>query len=105
MSKTSVNHEWTLSRCIEFAKKLTLEAANAKDYKLTRKHDRRFKEIAQGLIKDGRGYIIATDVELAAKYPDLVTWKPSDADHKIVWAVRFESLAKVGNKMAFLPIR
>ena len=97
--------EFGIMDCANIAYRTTLRAANTKDYKLRCKTDRRFKEIAQGLIKDGRGYIIATDVELAAKYPDLVTWKPSEPNHKIVWAVRFESLAKVGDKMAFLPIR
>ena len=48
----------------------TLRAANAKDYILRRKVDRRFKEIANELVM-GRGYVIATAFELEQKYPDL----------------------------------
>lgn len=98
--------EFGIMDCANIAYRTTLRAANTKDYKLRCKTDRRFKEIAQGLIKDGRGYIIATDVELAAKYPDLVTWKPSDPNpnRKIIWAVDFYP-RKRGTQMSFMPIR
>ena len=82
--------------------RVTLRAANAKDYILRRKVDRRFKEIANELVL-GRGYIIATSLELEQKYPDLFNAGGVDSN-KMIWAVSFSKF-RTGNKMCFMPIR
>lgn len=81
----------------------TLRAANAKDYILRRKVDRRFKEIANELVM-GRGYIIATDRELESKYPELFKASAKMESKKMIWAVSFMK-GRTGNKMCFLPVR
>lgn len=80
----------------------TLRAANAKDYILRRKVDRRFKEIANELVMD-RGYVIATAFELEQKYPDLFNAGGVDSK-KMIWAISFSKF-RAGNKMCFVPIR
>ena len=80
----------------------TLRAANAKDYILRRKVDRRFKEIANELVM-GRGYVIATAFELEQKYPDLFNAGGVDL-RKMIWAISFSKF-RAGNKMCFVPIR
>lgn len=86
----------------KIALKYTLRAANVKDWKLTRKHDRQMKEIAQGLAL-GRGYIIATAFELESKFPGLFSAHGVDSK-KMIWAVSF-AVSSMGNKMSFMPIR
>ena len=80
----------------------TLRAANAKDYLLRRKIDRRFKDVAKALVM-GRGYIIATAFELEQKYPDLFNANGVDSD-KMIWAISFSKI-RTGNKLCFMPIR
>lgn len=80
----------------------TLRAANAKDYILRRKVDRRFKEIANELVM-GRGYVIATAFELEQKYPDLFNAGCVDSK-KMIWAISFSKF-RTGNKMCFVPVR
>lgn len=80
----------------------TLRAANAKDYTLRRKSDREMKRIANELVM-GRGYVIATDKELASRYPGMFTAEGMESK-KMIWAVGYTRNCK-GNKMAFVPVR
>lgn len=87
----------------EFAKKMTTDAANAKDWMLKRKSDKRMKEIAQEL-SAGRGYIIATDKELESQYPGLFKSQSVEESPKMIWAVDFQRFNHFA-KMSFAPIR
>ncbi len=80
----------------------TLRASEAKDYILRRKNDRLFKEIAKELVM-GRGYIIATALELEKKYPGMFNADGIDSK-KMIWAISFSKFRN-GNKMYFMPIR
>ena len=87
----------------EFAKKMTTDAANAKDWTLRRKDDKRMKEIAQELAA-GRGYIIATDRELEKMYPGLFKAQGVKESPKTIWAVDYQRFNHF-SKMSFAPIR
>lgn len=82
----------------------TKRASETKDWRLTRKADRRFKEIARELT-EGKGYVIATEAELAERWPEVFPKSATFSDNRIfIWAVSFME-TRNGNKMCFLPIR
>lgn len=85
------------------ASRMTKQAANAKDWMLKRKSDKRMKEIAQEL-SAGCGYIIATDKELESQYPGLFKSQSVDESKKMIWAVDFQRYNHFA-KMSFAPIR
>lgn len=85
------------------ASRMTNEAANAKDWTLRRKDDKRMKEIAQELAA-GRGYIIATDRELEKMYPGLFKAQGVKESPKTIWAVDYQRFNHF-SKMSFAPIR
>ena len=85
------------------AARFTRQAADTKDWRLRRKHDRKMKEIAKALT-EGRGYIIATDKELAQIYPGLFRGTTGEESKRMIWAVYFSQFA-IGDKMSFVPIR
>lgn len=80
----------------------TLRAANIKAWKLTRKHDKQMRIIAQELIK-GRGYIIATASELAKTYPGMIDTVGVDSK-KMIWGIAVSTSSR-GNKLNFIPVR
>lgn len=85
------------------AARITQNAASTKDWRLTRKADRRFKEVAIELSKR-HGYIIATPQELAQAYPDLFDASHTTSRKKFIWAVSYYSF-RPQNKMCFMPLR
>lgn len=92
----------SVSNWANVASSLTQKASCVKDWRLRRKADRRMKEIASEWTK-GRGYIIATSAELEQMYPGLFSNLSTDT-RKIIWAIDYCS-CRVGNKMAFIPVR
>ena len=91
----------SIKSAIEIARRNTERAANTKDYLCRRKRDRKFRELARELTS-GKGYILATEVELQERYPELVYWKPLDAKTKVIWAITYNNVWK---DMGFCPIR
>lgn len=66
---------------------MTERAASVKDWRLNRKADREARAVARKLTEEGRGYVIATPVEIRAMYPALCPFEPwPDRDKKMVWA-------------------
>lgn len=61
---------WSVSKAAQFAKKQTAKAASVKAWRITTKAGRALQEEARRL-SAGRGYIIATDAEIFAKYGEL----------------------------------
>lgn len=92
-----------MKKWAQTAAEITHTAASTKDWRLRRKIDRRFKEIAVQLDK-GKGYIIASEKELAEKWPELFVGRGWLGSDKFIWAVMYSS-SRSGNKMQFVPIR
>lgn len=63
-------YSWSISEAIEFAKEQTAKAASVKAWRITTKAGRALQKIAKELAT-GKGYEIATDAEIFAKYGDL----------------------------------
>lgn len=91
-----------LSRSAEIAKQLTINAASAKDWRLRNRRDREFKRIARDLAS-GKGYVIATNYQLAKQYPGMLDVRYTPESKPMVWAVNFSKFGR--SKMSFMPIR
>lgn len=92
-----------MKKWAQTASEITHKAASTKDWRLRRKIDRRFKEIAQEL-SQGKGYIIASEKELAEKWPEVFVGRGWLGSDKFIWAVMFSD-SPTGNKMKFVAIR
>lgn len=60
----------SISKAVEFAKMQTAKAANIKAWRITTKSGRALHKIANEITKD-KGYEIATDAQIFAKYGEL----------------------------------
>lgn len=88
----------------EYAIKLTSEAAQVKDWRITNKEMRAYREIARNLTE---GYIIATPNEMAEIYPTLFKKSSTspDNDTEFVWAVEATLWARKRRYfMSFCPV-
>lgn len=61
---------WRISKAVQFAKEQTAKAAGVKAWRITTKAGKVLQEIARQMTA-GKGYEIATDAEIFAKYGDL----------------------------------
>ena len=61
---------WSISKAMQFAKEQTAKAASVKAWRITTKAGRALQEVARQMAT-GKGYEIATDAEIFAKYGDL----------------------------------
>lgn len=61
---------WNISKAVQFAKEQTAKAASVKAWRITTKAGRALQEIARQMAT-GKGYEIATDAQIFAKYGDL----------------------------------
>lgn len=61
---------WSISKAANYAKMQTAKAASVKAWRITTKAGRALQEIARQMAA-GKGYEIATDAEIFAKYGDL----------------------------------
>lgn len=80
------------------ARNFTAKAASVKDWRIRCKADREMKTYAIELSK-GKGYIIASSMELSVLYPGHVI-RPSSDPKRYLWAIHFD-----GNHYSFMPIR
>lgn len=78
----------TLTARANIAKRMTAKAATLKDWRVVNKHNRAMREIAREMTS-GKGYIIATVKELAAKYGKLCHYETTayGADKKEIWGI------------------
>lgn len=63
-------YSWSISEAIEFAKMQTTKAASVKAWRITTKAGRTLQDAAKEMTA-GKGYEIATDAEIFAKYGEL----------------------------------
>lgn len=61
---------WSISKAVFFAKKQTAKAASVKAWRITTKSGRALQDIARKMAS-GKGYEIATDAEIFAKYGEI----------------------------------
>ena len=61
---------WSISKAAQFAKDQTAKATSVKAWRITTKAGRALQEIAKEMA-EGKGYEIATDAEIFAKYGKL----------------------------------
>lgn len=61
---------WSISKAIQFAKMQTAKAASVKAWRITTKAGKALQEITKEMAS-GKGYEIATDAQIFAKYGDL----------------------------------
>lgn len=61
---------WSISKAVQFAKEQTAKAASVKAWRITTKAGKALQEIARQMTA-GKGYEIATDAQIFAKYGDL----------------------------------
>lgn len=61
---------WSISKAVKFAQEQTAKAASVKTWRITTKAGRALQEIARQMAT-GKGYEIATDAQIFAKYGDL----------------------------------
>lgn len=61
---------WSISKAVQFAKMQTAKAASVKAWRITTKASKALQEIARQMTA-GKGYEIATDAEIFAKYGEL----------------------------------
>lgn len=87
-----------ISHWANVARNFTAKAASVKDWRIRRKADREMKAYAIELSK-GKGYIIASSMELSALYPGHVI-RPSSDPKRYLWAIHFD-----GSHYDFMPIR
>lgn len=94
--------EMTLTNRVNIAKRMTANAAALKDWRIRNKHNRAMREIARELTA-GKGYLIATVKELAAKYGPLCHYETAapGADEKHVWGLQMNI---VWHKIQFVAI-
>lgn len=87
---------------MNIAKRMTANTANIKDWQIRNKHNRAMREIARELTA-GKGYLIATVKELAAKYGTLCHYETTapGADEKRVWGLKMDI---VWHKIQFVAI-
>lgn len=91
-----------ISHWANIARNYTEKAAAVKDWRLRNKTEHEFKKIAIEWT-NGRGYIIATNYELAAKYPGMLDVRFSKESEKMIWGIAFNKYGR--NKMSFIPVR
>ena len=60
---------WSISKAVKFAQEQTAKAASVKAWRITTKAGRALQEIARQMAT-GKGYEIATDAQIFAKYGD-----------------------------------
>lgn len=94
--------EMTLTNRVNIAKRMTAETAALKDWRIRNKHNRAMREIARELTS-GKGYLIATVKELAAKYGTLCHYETTapGADETRVWGLQMNI---VWRKIQFVAI-
>lgn len=94
--------EMSLTNRVNIAKRMTANTAALKDWRIRNKHNRAMREIARELTA-GKGYLIATVKELAAKYGALCHYETAapGADIKRVWGLQLNS---IGRKIQFVAI-
>ena len=70
------------------ARRMNAVAATTNDWRLARKIDRQMKKEAHRINTEERGYILATPVELARRYPDFFKEDglSPDANVPMMWA-------------------
>ena len=61
---------WSISKAAKFAKEQTAKAASVKAWRITTKAGKALQDAAKEMAS-GKGYEIATDAEIFAKYGDL----------------------------------
>lgn len=94
--------ELTLTKRVNIAKRMTANTAALKDWRVRNKHNRSMREIARELTA-GKGYVIASVKELAAKYGTMCHYSPDapGAYEKRVWGLQMNS---VWRKIQFVAI-
>lgn len=92
----------TLTNRVNIAKRMTSETAALKDWQIRNRHNREMREIARELVA-GKGYIIASVEELAAKYGKLCHYDTTapGADAKQVWGLQMNGICR---KIQFMTI-
>jgi hypothetical protein len=84
-----MNNEFTFKGCALFASVRTKEAAECKDWRLT-KNGKKMRDIAAGLLesKNRRGYVIASSKEMRERYGELMGNQfATNDDKKFMWAI------------------
>lgn len=83
----------TLTNRVNIAKRMTASTAALKDWRIRNKHNREMREIARELTA-GKGYVIATVKDLAAKYGALCHYDAAapGADEKRIWGLQMNSI-------------
>lgn len=61
---------WSISKAVQFAKEQTAKAASVKAWRITTKAGKALQDAAKEMAA-GKGYEIATDAEIFAKYGEL----------------------------------
>lgn len=94
--------EMTLTNRVNIAKRMTANTAALKDWRIRNKHNRAMREIARELTA-GKGYLIATVKELAAKYGTLCHYDTTapGADVKHIWGLQMNEICR---KIQFVAI-
>lgn len=94
--------ELTLTNRVNIAKRMTAETAALKDWRIRNKHNRAMREIARELTT-GKGYLIASVKELAAKYGKLCHYETTapGSDVKRVWGLQMNG---IWHKIQFVAI-
>lgn len=94
--------EITLATRINIAKRMTANTAALKDWRVRNKHNITMREIARELTA-GKGYVIASVKELAAKYGTLCHYSPDapGAYEKRVWGLQMNVICR---KILFVSI-
>lgn len=79
---------FTISDCLDMARRMNATAATVKSWRLGRSIDRRMKKEAHRINQEEQGYILATPVELAQRYPDFFSedGNSPDAYDPMIWA-------------------
>lgn len=98
--------DFRLQGRIDFAKDMTSEVANMKDWRVRNKHNRAMREIARELVESNGGYLIASPNELAERYPGMFESNPVNGDTKMVWCIGTESIKFPGTarRFSFWPV-
>lgn len=95
----------TIDKAKESARISTLKVSQIKDWRLRTKRSRELKQLAKHLLESNECYIVATDTELAAKYPEFHS-TGNDTGEKFVWEIvprRYGESSKYV-KLSFAPI-
>lgn len=86
-----------ISTAVNFAKHTTEKAATMADYKVRKRKNRMMREIARDLNR-GRGYVIASAVEMSDAGELIV----HNNGRRMIWAVGYNNFCK---ELQFMPIR